>query len=70
MCLIFSFIIIFKDITVKILLSNYVIAYKRVPFLLFFPIMYTVSETITLGIPFSRETYYNIIVSIIFACIN
>lgn len=70
MCLVFSFIILFKDIIVKILSSNYVTACKSVPFLLFFPIMYTVSETTTLGIPFSRKTYYNIIISIVSACIN
>ncbi|ENJ9652619.1 oligosaccharide flippase family protein [Clostridium botulinum] len=70
MCLLFSFIVLFKDLIIYLLSSNYVTASKSVPFLLFFPIMYTVSETTTLGIPFSRKTYYNIIISVVSATVN
>lgn len=70
MCLVFSFIVLFKDLIIKLLSSNYGVASNSVPFLLFFPIMYTVSETTTLGIPFSRKTSYNIIISIVSACVN
>lgn len=70
MVLMFSFIVLFKDIIVKLLSPNYVYATKSIPFLLFFPIMYTVSETTTLGISFSRKTTYNIIVSVIAAVSN
>ena len=34
-------------------------------YLLFVPVMYTVSETTTLGIPFSKKTYFNLYISII-----
>lgn len=70
MVLIFSLIILFKDIIIKMLSSNYSMASKSIPFLLFFPIMYTISETTTLGISFSRKTYFNIIISIVAAIIN
>lgn len=70
MCLVFSFIVLFKDIIIKLLSEDYKLASKSVPFLLFFPIMYTVSETTTLGIPFSRKTYYNIIISGVSAFVN
>jgi O-antigen/teichoic acid export membrane protein len=70
MCLLFSFIVLFKDIIIKVLSSDYVTAANCVPFLLFFPIMYTVSETTTLGISFSRKTSYNIAISLVCAGIN
>lgn len=70
MCLLFSFIVLFKDIIIKLLSSNYVSASNCVPFLLFFPIMYTVSETTTLGISFSRKTSNNIIIVVVCASIN
>ena len=70
MAIIFSIIILFKDIIIKLLSSNYTSAAKSVPFLLFFPIMYTISETTTLGISFSRKTYFNIIISVVAAITN
>jgi O-antigen/teichoic acid export membrane protein len=70
MVMVFSFIVLFKDIIIRLLSSNYISAAKSVPFLLFFPIMYTVSETTTLGISFSRKTYYNIVISLVAAVSN
>lgn len=70
MVVVFSFIVLFKDIIIKLLSSDYETAAKSVPFLLFYPIMYTVSETTTLGIPFSRKTIYNIIISLVSVMAN
>lgn len=70
MVLLFSFIVLFKDVLIKLLSSNYVSASKSIPFSLFFPIMYTISETTSLGISFSRKTSYNIIISIVAAVSN
>jgi len=70
MSLVFAFLVLFKDLIIKLLDARYVTAASSVPFLLFFPIMYTVSETTTLGIPFSRKTSYNIIISLVSALVN
>lgn len=70
MVMVFSFIVLFKDIIIRLLSSDYITAASSVPFLLFFPIMYTVSETTTLGISFSRKTYYNIVISLVAAVSN
>ncbi|WP_102400038.1 lipopolysaccharide biosynthesis protein [Haloimpatiens massiliensis] len=70
MVVLFSFIVLFKDIIIKILSPKYASANIIVPFLLFLPIMYTVSETTTLGISFSRKTSYNIIISLVSAVTN
>ncbi len=70
MVMVFSFIVLFKDIIIRLLSSDYITAANSVPFLLFFPIMYTVSETTTLGISFSRKTYYNIVISLVAAVTN
>lgn len=70
MTILFSFIVVFKDIIIKVLSSNYVSASNVVPFLLFLPIMYTVSETTTLGISFSKKTSYNILISFVAAVTN
>lgn len=70
MVMLFSFIILFKDLIIKLLSSNYSSAANSVPFLLLFPIMYTISETTTLGITFSRKTYYNIVISLVAAIVN
>ncbi|MCJ7690322.1 MAG: oligosaccharide flippase family protein [Clostridiaceae bacterium] len=70
MVMLFSFIILFKDVIIRLLSSNYSSAANSVPFLLLFPIMYTISETTTLGISFSRKTYYNIVISLVAAVVN
>ncbi|OFI04998.1 polysaccharide biosynthesis protein [Clostridium acetireducens DSM 10703] len=70
MAILFVGIVLFKDLVIKIFGTKYVGASVIVPFLLFLPIMYTVSETTTLGISFSRKTSYNILVSIVAAVTN
>ena len=70
MTIIFLIILLFKNIIVLILSKNYLEAKYIAPFLLFFPIMYTMSETTTLGIPFSKKTYYNTVISTISLIIN
>jgi O-antigen/teichoic acid export membrane protein len=70
MVMLFSIIILFKDVIIRLLSSNYSSAANSVPFLLLFPIMYTISETTTLGISFSRKTYYNIVISLVAAIVN
>ncbi|OCA84627.1 lipopolysaccharide biosynthesis protein [Bacillus sp. FJAT-27986] len=62
----FCLILIFKDYIVLILLgSKYMDATTIIGLLCLYPIMYTLSETTTLGIIFSRKTHYNIWVSIL-----
>lgn len=70
MSLVFSFIVLFKDIIIKLLSSDYIASSNSIPFLLFFPIMYTISETTTLGISFSRKTSYNILIAVVSASLN
>ncbi|EJT6501162.1 lipopolysaccharide biosynthesis protein [Clostridium perfringens] len=70
MTIIFLIILLFKNIIVLVLSKNYLEAKYIAPFLLFFPIMYTMSETTTLGIPFSKKTYYNTVISTIALIIN
>ncbi|PWJ88093.1 O-antigen/teichoic acid export membrane protein [Oceanotoga teriensis] len=70
MILLFGFIILFKDFIIKILSPEYSEASVIIPFLMFYPIMYTLSETTQMGISFSRKTYYNIIVTGVSGGIN
>lgn len=70
MSFIFVFIVLFKDLIIRILSARYADAAVIIPFLLFYPLMYTISETTTLGISFSRKTKYNIIISIVSALVN
>ncbi|EJQ16997.1 hypothetical protein IE3_00315 [Bacillus cereus BAG3X2-1] len=70
MALLFMGILLTKDLLITILSPEYSQAAIIVPFLLFFPIMNTVSSTTTLGIQFSRKTHYNIWISIIAAISN
>ncbi|WHX40382.1 oligosaccharide flippase family protein [Mesobacillus sp. AQ2] len=70
MGLIFIGIISFKDIIIQILGASYSVAALSVPFLLFSPLMYTISECTSLGIAFKRKTNYNILISVIVAILN
>jgi len=70
MSIIFVLIVLFKDLIIRVLSPEYYKAAVIVPFLLFYPLMYTISETTTLGISISRKTGYNIIVSAISAVVN
>ncbi|WP_260490649.1 lipopolysaccharide biosynthesis protein [Listeria booriae] len=57
-------ILIFKPAIMFVFTDAYQGAVSIFPFLCFVPILYTISETTTLGIVFSRKTYLNIYVSI------
>lgn len=70
MGMIFIGVLLFKKIMIMILSPEYSEAQYILPFLLFSPIMYTMSETTTLGIAFSRKTHFNIWVSLIAAAVN
>ncbi|GAA0747842.1 oligosaccharide flippase family protein [Clostridium oceanicum] len=70
MSFMFIGIVLFRNLIIKIMSPDYVSASVIVPFLLFLPIMYTVSEATTLGISFSRKTGYNILVSVVAAVVN
>jgi len=64
MSIIFILLLIFRGIIVWLLSSDYREAQYLFGFLSLFPIMYTISETTTLGIVFSRKSHLNIWVSI------
>ncbi|MCM3602229.1 oligosaccharide flippase family protein [Robertmurraya korlensis] len=61
----FCFILLFKDIIVVLLSNEYYDAKFIIGLLCLQPIMYTVSETTTLGIVFSKKSYLNLWVGII-----
>ncbi len=63
-------IMLCKDLVALILGPEFLDAIYIFPFLLLYPIMYTVSETTMLGISFSRKTSYNILVSGLSAAVN
>lgn len=57
-------VLLFKNLIPYILGSGYDKTIYIIPFLMFYPVFYTMSETTTLGISFSKKTYYNIVVSV------
>ena len=67
---IFIIILMVKNIIPILISSTYEKSIYIMPFLLFYPIMYTMSETTTLGIVFSKKSYFNILVSIVAISIN
>ena len=70
MGIMFIGVLLLKKIFIMIFSPEYAEAQYILPFLLFTPIMYTMSETTTLGISFSRKTYLNIIISFVAATVN
>ncbi|WP_260448662.1 lipopolysaccharide biosynthesis protein [Listeria grandensis] len=60
----FLLILLFKNVVSLVFTAAYADMIYIFPFLCFVPILYTISETTTLGIVFSRKTYLNIYVSI------
>lgn len=70
MTILFSFVVLFKNLLVMILSPNYIDSSKSVGFLLLVPVMYTISETTTIGIAFSKKTKYNLYVSVISFALN
>lgn len=63
-------IVICKDIIICFLGKEYKMAVEVFPFLLFMPIMYTVSETTSLGINFKKKSVFHIYISLIVSFIN
>lgn len=59
-----------KDILIIILGKNYEGAQFIFPFLVFMPIMYTISETTVLGINFKKKTKYHIYIAVVSAITN
>lgn len=70
MSVVLLLILLFKDLIPVIISEEYKQVIYILPFLLFHPIFYTMSETTTLGISFTRKTGYNIIVSMISLVVN
>lgn len=60
----------FKDIIILLLGSKYKESVFIFPFLVFIPIMYTISETTVIGIGFKKKNKYHIYISFISALIN
>ena len=63
-------LLLFKNVVGIILGDDFLQAIRIFPFLLLYPVMYTMSETTALGIGFSRKTYYSIVVSAVACIVN
>ncbi|MDK0538610.1 oligosaccharide flippase family protein [Clostridium perfringens] len=63
-------IITFKDLLILLLGPKYRQASNIFPFLVFMPIMYTISETTVLGISFKKKNKNHIYIAIISALVN
>lgn len=59
-----------KDIIVFLLGAEYRQAVFIIPFLVFMPIMYTISEVTVVGISFKKETKYHIVIAVVSAIVN
>ena len=70
MAIVFAFTIMFKDVFFLLLQKEYRDAASIVPFLLFTPIMYTISEVTVMGIYFKEKTSWTIVASTVSATIN
>lgn len=66
----YTTIICLRNVILLILGPEYRNTEKIFIFLLMAPVLYTVSETTTLGIPFSRKTVYNLYISLAAAILN
>ncbi|WP_241433658.1 lipopolysaccharide biosynthesis protein [Listeria floridensis] len=70
----FVALLLFKGIIVMLLSPDYQATQYIFPFLCFYPLMMTVSETTHLGIVFQKKSYFNIVVSaislIVAVCLN
>ena len=63
-------LIMFKDIFILLLGENYRSATYIIPFLIFRPIMYTISETTSVGIDFAKKSQLHIIVAAVACIVN
>lgn len=70
MSIVFMGIMLFRDLIPVIISRDYINALPIIPFLLFYPIMYTLGITTELGIQFKKKTNYSLIISIVALLIN
>ena len=63
MCAMCFGVLLCKDLVALILGANFARAVYIFPFIMLYPIMYTMSETTAVGISFARKTGYNILIS-------
>lgn len=63
-------LIIFKDLLILLLGKKYALASHVLPFLIFNPIMFTISETTCIGIEYSKKSYLDIYVSVVSCLTN
>jgi O-antigen/teichoic acid export membrane protein len=68
--IIFCLVVIFKDIIILVFDQRYHEAIFIVPFLLFFSLLYTISETTNMGIFLSRKTFYSMLATGLALVIN
>lgn len=64
MSFILLLILLLKNIVIKILSPEYVDSVNILPFLLLYPIMYTISEVTVVGIYFTGKSYTTIIIAV------
>jgi len=65
-----SLTILGKDIIIILLGENYQETSKIMPFLVFMPVMYTISETTVIGINFYKKTKWHILIASVSCVIN
>lgn len=63
-------LLLLKNLVAWILGQDFVNAIYIFPFILLYPIMYTISEATCVGIVFKRKTYYNILISGVAGMVN
>ncbi|WP_052078864.1 oligosaccharide flippase family protein [Spirochaeta lutea] len=68
--IIFIVVAVSKDLVKIIIDESYYASLTMIPFLLFFPVMYTLSETTGLAISFKRKTWLTLVVTIVAAMVN
>lgn len=65
-----AFVLLFKDMFVLLLGEEYREAATIIPFLIFNPIMYTISETTVTGLTIAKKSECQVLITIISCCIN
>ena len=70
LCFVGGSIILSRHIIIRILATSYAPAAVVVPFLIYYPVLYTLSETTVMGIGFTRRTELGIWVSLVAAGAN
>ena len=70
MSLLFMFVLLTRNVALLLFKPEYYEAASIIPFLLFTPIMYTISEVTVMGIYFKEKTEWTIVISLSSAIIN